>query len=130
MLAYDYPLMGVFLSILSISLMVIWIVIVVSIFIDIFRSHDLGGLAKSLWVIGVILFPYLGVFIYLVVRGGTMHERTAKSAAKSQDAFRENVQQTVATTDTADQLQKLAALRDQGVITPDEFAQQKAKLIA
>ena len=129
MLAYEYPLMGAFLSFLYITLMVIWIIIAVQVFIDIFRSHDLSGFAKALWVIGVIIFPYLGVFIYLVVRGGSMHERRAKEAAQTQEAFRQYVQETAGTTDTAGQLEKLAALRDQGVLTPEEFASQKAKLL-
>ncbi len=129
MFAYEYPLMGAFLTLLSITLMVIWIFIAVSVFIDIFRSHDLGGFAKALWVIGVIIFPYLGVFIYLVVRGGSMQERRAKEAAHSQEVFRQYVQETAGTTDTAGQLEKLAALRDQGVLTPEEFAAQKAKLL-
>ena len=130
LLAYDYPLLNVFLSILYIALFVIWIFIAVSVFIDIFRSHDLGGFAKALWVIGVIIFPYLGVFLYLVIRGGSMQERRVEEAAKAQENFRQYVQQTAGTTtDTAGQLEKLAALRDQGVLTPEEFAAQKAKLL-
>ena len=130
MFAYEYPLMGAFLSFLYIALFVIWIFIAVSVFIDIFRSHDLGGFAKALWVIGVIILPYLGVFLYLVVRGGSMQERRVEEAAKAQENVRQYVQQTAGTTtDTAGQLEKLAALRDQGVLTPEEFAAQKAKLL-
>ena len=130
MFAYEYPLMGAFLSFLYIALFVIWIFIAVSVFIDIFRSHDLGGFAKALWVIGVIILPYLGVFLYLVVRGGSMQERRVEEAAKAQENFRQYVQQTAGTTtDTAGQLEKLPALRDQGVLTPEEFAAQKAKLL-
>ncbi len=131
LLAYDYPLLNVFLSLLYIALFVIWIFIAVSVFIDIFRSHDLGGFAKALWVIGVIIFPYLGVFLYLVIRGGSMQERRAKEAAQAQESFRQYVQETAGTTtDVAGQLEKLAALRDQGVLTPEEFEAQKAKLLA
>ena len=130
MFAYEYPLMGAFLSFLYIALFVIWIFIAVSVFIDIFRSDDLGGFAKALWVIGVIVLPYLGVFLYLVIRGGSMQERRVQEAAKAQENFRQYVQQTAGTTtDTAGQLEKLAALRDQGVLTPEEFAAQKAKLL-
>ncbi len=130
MFAYEYPLMGAFLSFLYIALFVIWIFIAVSVFIDIFRSDDLGGFAKALWVIGVIILPYLGVFLYLVIRGGSMQERRVQEAAKAQENFRQYVQQTAGTTtDTAGQLEKLAALRDQGVLTPEEFAAQKAKLL-
>ncbi len=131
MFAYEYPLMGAFLSFLYITLFVIWIFIAVSVFIDIFRSHDLSGVAKALWVIFVIFLPYLGVFIYLVARGGSMQERRAKEAAQSQEAFRQYVQETAGTTtDTAGQLEKLAGLRDKGVITAEEFEAQKAKLLA
>ena len=131
MFAYEYPLMGAFLSFLYIALFVIWIFIAVSVFIDIFRSDDLGGFAKALWVIGVIILPYLGVFLYLVIRGGSMQERRVQEAAKAQENFRQYVQQTAGTTtDTAGQLEKLAALRDQGVLTPEEFAAQKAKLLS
>ncbi len=130
MFAYDYPLLAAFLTFLSITLMVIWIFIAVTVIIDIFRSHDMGGVAKALWFILVVVMPYLGVFIYLVVRGGSMQERRAKDAAQHQEAFRQYVQETAGTTaDTAGQLEKLAALRDQGVLTPEEFASQKAKLL-
>lgn len=130
LLAYDYPLLAAFLTFLSITLMVIWIFIAVSVIIDIFRSHDMGGVAKALWFLLVVVAPYLGVFIYLVVRGGSMQERRMKDAAQSQEAFRQYVQETAGTTtDVAGQLEKLAALRDQGVLTPEEFEAQKAKLL-
>jgi len=131
MLAYDYPLMGMFLSFLYFFLFFIWIWIAITVVIDIFRSKDLGGFAKALWVVFVIFLPYLGVFIYLIARGGKMHERQVADAKASQDAFATYVQQTAgAGTSTADQLHKLADLRDRGVITAEEFDAQKAKLLA
>ena len=79
MLAYNYPLLGVFWTMLWFFLFFIWIWILIVVFADIFRSHDLGGFAKALWVIFVIIVPLLGVLIYLIARGGKMHERAAQA---------------------------------------------------
>jgi len=128
MLAYDYPLMGMFLSFLYFFLFFMWIWIAVTVFIDIFRSHDMGGFAKALWLLFVILIPFLGVFVYLIARGGKMAEHRQKDIQAAQDEFNQAVQQ-AAPVDTASQLEKLASLRDQGVITPAEFDAQKAKLL-
>jgi hypothetical protein len=128
-LAYDYPVLGVFWSFLYIFLMVMWIWIAISVFIDIFRSHDMGGWAKAAWLFFVIILPFLGVFIYLIARGGKMAEHRAKDMQDSEAAFRQAVQE-AAPVDTAAQLEKLAGLRDQGVLTPEEFESQKAKLLA
>ena len=131
MLAYDYPLLNMFLSFLYFFLFFMWIWIAITVVIDVFRSHDMGGFAKALWIIFVFFIPFLGVFVYLIVRGGSMHERQLKDAEKSQQAFTEYVQQAAGTgTSTADQLEKLAALRDSGHLTDEEFAAQKAKLLA
>ena len=126
---FQYPLLNVFLSMLYFVLFFLWIWIAVMVVIDIFRSHDLGGWGKALWFLFVIAIPYLGVFVYLIARGGKMHERQVAEAQQSQKAFDEYVQQT-AGTDVATQLEKLAGLRDQGVISAEEFEAQKAKLLA
>lgn len=126
----NYPLLQVFLSMLYFFLFVIWIWIAIMVVVDIFRSHDMGGFAKALWFIFVVLVPYLGVFIYLIARGGKMHERQIADATSQQKAFDEYVKQTAGSTDVAGQLEKLAALRDQGVISAEEFESQKAKLLA
>jgi ABC-type multidrug transport system fused ATPase/permease subunit len=130
-LAYDYPLLNVFFSFLYFFLFFMWIWIAITVVIDIFRSHDMGGFAKALWIIFVFFIPFLGVFVYLIARGSSMHERQVKDAEKSQQAFTEYVQQAAGTgTSTADQLEKLATLRDSGHLTDEEFAAQKAKLLA
>ena len=85
MLASSYPVLDAFLTMLYFFLFFIWIWLLISVFGDIFRSHDLGGVAKALWVIFVIVVPYFGVFIYLIARGGKMHEH-AVEAATAQDA--------------------------------------------
>ena len=131
MFAYTYPLLDIFLTMLWVFLFVIWIWILITVFIDIFRSHDMGGLAKALWVIFIIILPFLGVFVYLIARGGKMHERAAQQAAQQQKAFDQYVKQTAASSDTtADQLSKLADLKSQGVLTDAEFDAQKAKILA
>src|SRR5690349_21610866 len=102
MLAYDYPLMGTFLSFLYFFLFFMWIWIGVTVFSDIFGSHDMGGGAKALWLLFVILIPFLGVFVYLIARGGKMAEHRQKDIERSQQDFQRYVQQAAGTTtDTA-----------------------------
>ena len=131
MLASTYPVLDAFLTMLCFFFFIIWIWLLIMVFIDIFRSHDLGGLAKALWVIFIIILPFLGVFVYLIARGGKMHERAAQEQQQQQQAFDDYVKQTAgAGTSTADQLSKLADLKSQGVITDAEFDAQKAKILA
>jgi hypothetical protein len=129
---YQYPILDFFLTMLYFFLFVIWIWLLISVFVDIFRSHDMGGVAKALWVIFIIILPFLGVFVYLIARGGKMHERAAQQAAQQQKAFDQYVKQTAgASADTtADQLAKLADLKSQGVLTDAEFDAQKSKILA
>jgi Short C-terminal domain/Phospholipase_D-nuclease N-terminal len=126
----SYPALGVFWSILYFFLWVIWIWILISIFIDIFRSHDLSGFAKALWVLFVLFIPLVGVLVYLIVRGGSMHERAARQARQQDQAARTYIREAAAPESSADQLAKLADLRDKGVITPEEFDREKAKILA
>jgi Short C-terminal domain/Phospholipase_D-nuclease N-terminal len=130
--SYQYPILDFFLTMLYFFLFVIWIWLLITVFIDIFRSHDMGGWAKALWVIFIIVLPFLGVFVYLIARGGKMHERAAADAAQQQQAFDTYVRQAAGTpgSTTADQLSKLADLRSQGVITDAEFEAQKSKVLA
>ena len=131
MLSTDYPVLDAFLTILWFALFFIWIYLLIMVFVDIFRSRDIGGGAKALWVIFVIILPFLGVFVYLLARGGKMHERAAQDAAQQQASFDDYVRQTAGSGgDTASQLQKLADLKSQGVITDAEFDAQKSKLLA
>ena len=132
MLATNYPILDAFLTMLYFFLFIIWIWLLIMVFMDIFRSHDMGGVAKALWVIFIIILPFLGVFVYLIARGGKMHERAANEAAQQQQAFDAYVKQTAGTSgDTsADQLSKLAELKSQGVLTDAEFDAQKAKILA
>jgi hypothetical protein len=130
MLATTYPLLDFFWTLLEIFLMIVWIWLAITVFIDIFRSHDMGGVAKALWVIFIIVFPFLGILVYLIARGAKMHERADAAAVRQQKAFNAYVQQTAGTSSSADELTKLADLREKGVLSPEEFEAQKAKILA
>ena len=128
--ASSYPLLNVFWSILEFFLWVIWIWILIWVFIDIFRSHDLSGWAKALWFLFVLFIPLIGVLVYLIVRGGSMHERAQQQARQQDREFQAYVQEAAGSQSTADQLTKLADLRDRGVISAEEFEREKAKILA
>jgi len=130
--SYTYPLLSLFWTIFIIFLWVIWIWILIAVFVDIFRSHDLSGWAKALWFLFVLFIPLIGVLVYLIARGGSMHERAAQRAQAEDAAFRSYVQETASASpaSSADQLAKLADLRDRGVITAAEFEREKAKILA
>jgi len=133
MLASSYPLLDIFWTMFEIFIFVIWIWLLIVVFSDIFRSHDMGGWAKALWVLFIIVLPYIGVLVYLIARGGSMHERAAAQMQQQQKAFDAYVRQAAGSSggdNTADQLSKLADLKNQGVITDAEFDAQKAKLLA
>lgn len=128
----DYPLLDVFFSMLWFFLFVAWIFLLVMLISDVFRSDDLGGWGKALWTLFIIILPVLGSIVYLIARGQGLAERRAQEYRQQQEAFRSYVQETAqgSTVSTADELSKLAQLRDAGTITPDEFDAQKAKLLA
>jgi ABC-type multidrug transport system fused ATPase/permease subunit len=128
--AYDYPLLGVFWTMLEIFAFFIWIWLLIIVFTDIFRSSDLGGLAKTLWVVFVLIVPLFGVLIYLIARGGSMHERAAAQAQRQDEAFRAYVQETAGPPSVTEELTNLANLRDSGVITEAEFQAAKEKALA
>ena len=130
MLAYDYPLLGVFWTMLILFLWIAWIFILVKVITDVFRSHDLGGFAKALWVIFIIFFPFLGTFVYLIARGKGMGERDMAIYQAQQEQVQAYVQEVAgSSSSTADELAKLADLKAKGVITDAEFEAQKAKAL-
>jgi hypothetical protein len=128
-LAYQYPLLDLFWTIFMVFAFVVWIWVLIAIFSDIFRSHDLSGLAKALWVIFVIVVPLIGILTYLIVRGHGMQERSVRRAERQQQEFDAYVRQTASGSNTADELTKLAELKDNGTISQGEFEAQKAKLL-
>ena len=94
--SYSYPLLGAFWTILEIFLWVLWIWVLIYVFIDIFRSHDLSGWAKALWFIFVLFIPLIGVLVYLIARGGKMHERAVQQAQQEDQEARRYIQETAA----------------------------------
>jgi type VI protein secretion system component VasK len=130
MIAYDYPLLGAFWTMFWFFIWILWIILLFRVFGDIFRSHDMSGWAKAAWSIFVILVPFLGVFVYLIARGHAMSQRDVAEAQARQQAFNSYVQDVASTGGTADELTKLADLKDRGVISAAEFEQQKAKILA
>jgi predicted PurR-regulated permease PerM len=130
MVGYDYPILGFFWSMLFIFLWVAWIFLLIRIIADIFRNHEMSGIAKALWLIFVVIVPFLGVLLYVIIHSGDMAERDLQSMQKQQEQFDSYVRQTAgSSTSSADELVKLAALKDQGIITDAEFAVQKAKIL-
>jgi hypothetical protein len=129
-LGYDYPLLSIFMTMLWFFLWIVWIMALFMVFGDIFRSHDMGGFAKALWLIFVICLPFLGVFVYLIARGDNMAKHGAERAAAQDQAMQAYVKQAAGSAGPADQIAQLAALRDSGAITPAEFESGKAKILA
>jgi hypothetical protein len=121
----DFPILNIFLEILFFALFFIWIMILFHVIVDLFRSKDMGGGAKALWLFFLIVLPYLGVFVYLIARGASMHERDVKAAEDSEQAFR----QFVAQDSPAEELAKLHDLKEKGAITDAEYNAAKAKII-
>jgi hypothetical protein len=129
-LAAEWGTGQVFWSMLWFFLFFIWIWLLIMVFADIFRSHDLGGVAKAIWVIFVILVPYLGVFVYLIARGHKMGEHAAQDAARQDAATRQYIQSVTAAGSPADEIAKLADLKAAGTISDAEYEQLKAKALA
>jgi type VI protein secretion system component VasK len=127
----SYPLLNLFWTMFIFFLWVIWIWILIWVFIDIFRSHDLSGWAKALWFLFVLFIPVIGVLVYVIARGGKMQERAAQQAQQDAET-RAYIEQTAGSSPAspADQLAKLAGLRDRGVISAAEFDREKAKVLA
>ncbi|TDT15893.1 phospholipase D-like protein [Ilumatobacter fluminis] len=130
MLAYDYPLLGLFWTMLMVFLWVAWLFLLFRIFADIFRS-GMGGWSKALWSLFVIFLPFLGVLVYIIANGDDMRKRDIETMQQNEAAFRSYVQDAAGSGGgTATELAKLAELRDSGVLSPEEFEAQKAKLLA
>ena len=133
MLLAEFGTGQVFWSMLWFFMFFIWIWLLISLFGDIFRSKDLSGGAKALWTIFIIILPFLGVLVYLIVRGKSMQERALKDAASQEAQFKNYVQSVAASGGgggAADEIAKLADLRDKGVISQAEFDAAKAKALA
>jgi hypothetical protein len=129
-LASDFGTGQVFLSMLWFFLFFIWIWLLIVVFSDLFRSHDLGGWAKAAWVIFIIIIPYLGVLVYLIARGHKMAEHAQEAAQQQDAAARAYIQSAAGTSASpADEIQRLSDLKSQGVISDAEFEAGKAKAL-
>jgi hypothetical protein len=111
-------------DVLAVFVFVEWFWLLITVFSDLFRRHDISGWGKALWVIGLIIFPYIGVFIYLITQGRGMAERNAQYAERARDELRR-----VVGFSAADEIQKLDGLKRSGSITEDEFRHLRAKLV-
>ncbi|MGN6274991.1 MAG: SHOCT domain-containing protein [Solirubrobacterales bacterium] len=120
----------VLLVALEIFFFVIWIWILITILTDLFRDHELSGWAKAAWVLFLVVIPFLTALIYLIARGEGMRDRTIKAQADAKKHFDEYVRQQAHSASPADELHKLAELKDKGALSQDEFDQAKQKLLA
>ncbi|WP_170467972.1 SHOCT domain-containing protein [Ruegeria arenilitoris] len=116
-------------SIFWLFLMVAWFWVMVSVVADVFRSKDLSGGAKALWIAFVILIPWLGVLAYVLIRGERMHQHNVEAMNQMEQAQKDYIR-SVATVSTADELERLSTLKDKGVLTDEEFEAQKAKILS
>ena len=129
-LANDFGTGQVFLSMLYFFLFFIWIWLLIVVFSDLFRSHDLSGWAKAAWVIFIVILPYLGVLVYLIARGHKMAEHAQEAASAQDAAAKAYIQQAAGSSGSAaDEIQRLADLKSQGVISDAEFEAGKAKAL-
>ncbi|MFD5512445.1 SHOCT domain-containing protein [Streptomyces sp. NPDC127051] len=128
----DYPALSVFWSMLWFFLWIMWFFLLFKIITDIFRDHEMSGWGKAGWLIFVIILPFLGVLIYVIVRGKGMTQRDVKSAQENEAAFQSYIRTTAGTAggSHADELAKLVDLKDKGALSEAEFQQAKAKLLA
>jgi hypothetical protein len=129
MLGYDYPLLSIFFSMLWFFLFFIWIMLLFRIIMDIFRDHTSNGFAKFAWIVFIIVLPFLGAFVYIIAKGNSMAEREVSSMQQQQAATDAYIRQTAGTSSGADELARLAELKEKGVIDDAEFAAMKAKVI-
>ena len=123
-------LLELFWTSLWIFLFIAWISVVFHVIGDVFRSDDMGGGGKAFWTLFIIMIPWLGVLFYLFGHGAGMAQRQAKAVAEADAAARRYIQDAAGAGGAADELAKLAALRDSGVVSEAEFNAQKAKLLA
>ena len=131
MVAYDYPLLGLFWTMLWFFLWIAWLILLFRVFADIFRSDDMGGWGKAGWCILILIIPLVGTLIYVIARGKSMTERDVRRLEAQQQDFDAYIRQAAGSSSSSvDELAKLAALKDKGVINDAEFEAQKAKILA
>ena len=124
------PLLDVFLTMMWFFLWVLWFFLLFRVIMDIFRSRDLGGWGKAGWLVFAIVLPFLGVLVYLIARGGKMADREVSQAQPQDEASRAYVSEAAHGNGTADELTKLADLRDHGVISDADYERGKEKVLS
>ncbi len=130
MIAADYPFLDIFWTTIIIVLWITWFMILFRVLGDIFRRHDIGGFSKVIWIIFVILLPFLGVFIYLITQGGEMAQRDVKDMRAAQGEFDDYVKSVAASGGSAAEIEKAKALLDSGAITQAEYDALKTKALS
>ncbi|MGH3083745.1 MAG: SHOCT domain-containing protein [Gaiellaceae bacterium] len=130
MLAADYPFLDVLWTMLIFFAWIIWFWLLITVFADLFRRHDIGGGMKTLWIIFVILLPFLGVFIYLISQGTSMAERNVKGMQTQQAQMDAHIKSVAGSGGAAEEIDKAKKLLDSGAITQAEFDAIKAKALA
>ncbi|MCG3043169.1 SHOCT domain-containing protein [Streptomyces sp. S1A] len=139
-MAYDYPVLGAFLTFLWFFLWVVWLILLFKVINDVFRDHELSGWGKASWLVFVVVLPYLGVLVYLVARGKGMSEREMRRAKTEREVFDAYIRETAgtgagtggATAGAAgvDQLARLSELKAKGDLTENEYQRAKEKILA
>jgi len=128
----DFSLWDMFISLFWFMLLVAWISLLFRVIADVFRDDSLGGGGKALWTLFIVLVPWLGVLVYLIARGSSMNERSLRHAQAADARMRAYVQDAAGTggSNVSSELRELAGLRDAGTISPAEYEQAKAKVLA
>ena len=126
----EFTLGDALLTVIEIFLFVIYFWILITIFGDLFRDHQLSGWAKAGWVLFIFLVPFLGMLVYLIARGQGMRDRAVKEQADMRRHMDEYVRETAGSGSSVDELAKLSDLKDKGAISGEEFERAKAKLLA
>ena len=130
MVGADYPFLDVLWTMLIIFAWIIWFWLLITVFSDLFRRHDTSGFAKVLWIIFVIVLPFLGVFIYLIVNHDGMTDRSMKQAQAAQAQMDDYVRTVASSGGAAGEIEKAKGLLDSGAITQAEFDAIKAKALS
>jgi len=125
----EFTLGDALLTVLEIFVFVIYFWILITIFGDLFRDHQLSGWAKAGWVVVIFLVPFLGMLIYLIARGEGMRERAVKEQADMRRHMDAYIRDTAGGSSPVDELHKLSELKDKGAISDAEFERAKAKLL-
>ncbi|WP_416983750.1 SHOCT domain-containing protein [Streptomyces sp. T028] len=129
-LAYDYPLLSAFWTMLIFFLWIMWFVLLFRVIVDIFRDDDLSGGAKAGWLVFCICLPFLGVFVYVVARGKNMGRREMAQAKEQQRQFDDYIRETAKPTSSVDELARLSEIKARGDITDEEFNRAKELVLS